>query len=74
MCLALPERVLSVADGTALVESPAGRRRTVSLLLVAETVAAGDYLLVPVGDFAAERLDAASAEASLALLRRLAAA
>jgi hydrogenase expression/formation protein HypC len=45
-----------------------GERRAVSLLLLDEPVAVGDYLLVQHGQFAYERLDAESARQSLALI------
>ncbi len=71
MCLALPRRVLSVADGTAAIEDGPGVRR-VSLLLLDRPVRPGDYLLVPAGGFAAEILDAEAGRAMLSRLRALA--
>lgn len=70
MCLAAPSRVVALADGAATVEC-FGQRREVSLLLLDEPVALGDYLLVQAGGFAFERLDAAAGEAALALMREL---
>ncbi|MEJ8836037.1 HypC/HybG/HupF family hydrogenase formation chaperone [Ramlibacter sp. AN1133] len=70
MCLAAPSRVTALADGTATVEC-FGQRREVSLLLMEEAVAVGDYLLVQAGGFAFERLDAAAGEAALALMQEL---
>jgi len=70
MCLAAPSRVVALADGVATVEC-FGQRREVSLLLLDEPVAPGDYLLVQAGGFAFERLDAAAGEAALALMQEL---
>lgn len=70
MCLAAPSRVVAVADGVATTEC-FGRRRDVSLLLLDEPVAVGDWLLVQAGGFAFERMDAARAQAALALMEDL---
>jgi hydrogenase expression/formation protein HypC len=71
MCLAAPSRVVAVGDDeTACVEC-FGQQRTVSLMLLDEPVAVGDYLLVQVGGFAFERLDAARALEALATMRQL---
>ena len=70
MCLAAPSRVVALADGAATVEC-FGQRRDVSLLLMEEPVAIGDYLLVQAGGFAFERMDAAAGEAALALVQEL---
>jgi hydrogenase expression/formation protein HypC len=67
MCLALPSRVLRVEGMVALVEAGAGTRE-VSLMLLDEPVAAGDYVLVQHGRFAFERLDAARAREALDLI------
>ncbi len=60
MCIALPHRVLALQGQSALVEVGAGTQE-VSLLLLTEEVAAGDYLLVQAGGFAFARLDAEDA-------------
>lgn len=65
MCLAIPSRVEHV-DGLQAVVDVRGERREVSLLLLDEEVAVGDYLLVRAGGFAFERLDAETALATLA--------
>jgi hydrogenase expression/formation protein HypC len=67
MCLAAPSKVLEVRDGIALTEC-FGQQREVSLLLMEEDVAVGDYLLIQAGGFAFERVDSARAEESLALM------
>ena len=67
MCLALPSRVEQVDGLTAIVEA-GGERREVSLALLDEPVAVGDYVVVRNGRFAAERLDAEAAREALALI------
>jgi hydrogenase expression/formation protein HypC len=70
MCLAAPSRVIEVRDGMAVTEC-FGQVREVSLLLMNEDVAVGDYLLIQAGGFAFERVEAARAEEALALMREL---
>jgi hydrogenase expression/formation protein HypC len=70
MCLAAPSRVLELRDGMAVTEC-FGQQREVSLLLMNEDVAVGDYLLIQAGGFAFERVEAARAEEALALMREL---
>ncbi|KAF0162791.1 MAG: hydrogenase expression/formation protein HypC [Rhodocyclaceae bacterium] len=70
MCLAAPSRVLEVGDGTALTEC-FGQIREVSLLLMTEEVAVGDYLLIQAGGFAFERVDPERAREALALMEEL---
>ena len=70
MCLAAPSRVLEVHDGMALTEC-FGQRRQVSLLLLEEDVAVGDYVLIQTGGFAFERLEPERARESLALMEKL---
>jgi len=70
MCLAAPSRVVTVDGETACVEC-FGRQRTVSLMLLDEPVAVGDYLLVQAGGFAFERLDAERAQEALATMQQL---
>lgn len=67
MCLAAPSKVLEVRDGIALTEC-FGQQREVSLLLLDEDVAVGDYLLIQAGGFAFERVEPERAEESLALI------
>lgn len=72
MCMAIPSRVLSIDGLQALVDTR-GQTRAVSLaLLEPGSVAVGDYLLVQLGSFAYERLDAADALQTLALIDELA--
>ena len=70
MCLAAPSRVLEVRDGMALTEC-FGQQREVSLLLMNEDVAVGDYLLIQAGGFAFERVEVQRAEEALALMREM---
>jgi hydrogenase expression/formation protein HypC len=70
MCLAAPSKVLEVRDGVALTEC-FGQQRAVSLLLMNEEVAVGDYLLIQAGGFAFERVEPGRAEESLALMADL---
>jgi len=70
MCLAAPSRVLEVSDGMALTEC-FGQLREVSLLLMTEAVAVGDYLLIQAGGFAFERVEPERAEEALALMREM---
>lgn len=65
MCIALPHRVLRVAGDVALIERDDGETVEVSLLLLGECVAPGDYLLIQAGGFAMERLDADTAQQRL---------
>lgn len=70
MCLAVPSRIVAIDGMTATVEA-FGRQRQVSLMLMEEAVAVGDYLLVQVGDFAFERVDPERAEESLRLMEEI---
>ena len=70
MCLAAPSRVLEVRDGMALTEC-FGQQREVSLLLMNEDIAVGDYVLIQAGGFAFERVEAQRAEEALALMREM---
>jgi hydrogenase expression/formation protein HypC len=70
MCLAAPSRVIEVREGMAVTEC-FGQTREVSLLLLDEEIAVGDYLLIQAGGFAFERVEAERAEEALALMREL---
>jgi len=70
MCLAAPSKVIEVRDGMAVTEC-FGQQREVSLLLMDEEIAVGDYLLIQAGGFAFERVEAARAEEALTLMREL---
>lgn len=70
MCLAAPSKVVEVRDGMAVTEC-FGQIREVSLMLMTEDVAVGDYVLIQAGGFAFERVDAERALESLALMEEL---
>lgn len=70
MCLAIPSRVLEIDDQMAVVDT-AGERRRVSLMLMHEGVAVGDYVLIQHGRFAFERVDAGRAREALALMEEV---
>ncbi|MDP1985098.1 MAG: HypC/HybG/HupF family hydrogenase formation chaperone [Sulfuritalea sp.] len=70
MCLAAPSRVIEVRDGMAVTEC-FGQVREVSLLLMTEDIAVGDYLLIQAGGFAFERVEPERAQEALALMREL---
>jgi hydrogenase expression/formation protein HypC len=70
MCLAIPSRVLEINDQMALVDT-AGEQRRVSLMLMHEDVAVGDYVLIQLGQFAYERVDAERAREALALMEEV---
>jgi len=67
MCLSIPSKVLEVRAGMATIEC-FGTRRSVSLLLLDEDVAVGEYLLVRAGGYAYEKVDEARALDVLALM------
>lgn len=70
MCLAVPSQVIEIDGDMATVEA-FGETRHVSLLLMPEEVALGDYLLIQAGGFAFERVEPERAEESLRLMREL---
>jgi hydrogenase expression/formation protein HypC len=72
MCLAVPGRILSIAevDGTVMAEADfGGVRKNVCLQYVPDATV-GEYVVVHVG-FAIQRLDEASAQETLANFERL---
>jgi hydrogenase expression/formation protein HypC len=72
MCLAVPGRVLSIAevDGTLMAEVDFGGVRKSVCLQYAPDVAVGEYVVVHVG-FAIQRLDEESARETLANFERM---
>jgi hydrogenase expression/formation protein HypC len=70
MCLAVPSKVVEL-DGDMATVQAFGQSRRVSLLLLSEAVAVGDYLLVQAGGFAFERVAPDHALASLRLMQEL---
>lgn len=69
MCLGVPGRVIEVRDLTATVDFW-GVRKDVSLMIVDEPVAPGDYILNHVG-FAIRRIPPESVQETLALYEML---
>ena len=69
MCLAIPSKVVEIRDKMATIDV-SGVRRDVSLLLLPEEAAVGDYVLVHAG-FAIQRIDPEAAEEAMKLLREL---
>ena len=72
MCLAVPGRVLSIAevDGTLMADVDFGGVRKSVCLQYIPDAAVGEYVVVHVG-FAIQRLDEASAQETLANFERL---
>lgn len=66
MCLAIPSRVVAIAQNGLATIDIAGVRRRVALDLVPDT-RIGDYVIVHAG-FAIQRLDEDEAQRTLALL------
>lgn len=66
--MAVPSRITAIDNGVATVEA-FGETRTTSLMLLADEVAVGDYVILgPGGTFAAEKLDPEMAAEALAYL------
>lgn len=70
MCLAVPSKVVELDGEVAIVEA-FGQARRVSLLLMPEEVALGDYVLIQAGGFAFERVEAERAEDALRVMAEL---
>lgn len=64
MCMAIPSRVVELAGEMATVEA-FGEVRNVSLMLMNDEVALGDYVLVQAGGFAYERIEHQVAQEAL---------
>ena len=71
MCIGIPSKVISVEGSMARVES-FGEERDVSLILMAEEVSVGDYLLIQIGNFAAEIIAPQRAKEALEYLQQAA--
>jgi len=69
MCLAVPTKIISIADDRMGVVEIAGVQRRVALDLVPDAQV-GDYVIIHVG-FAIQKLDEAEAARTLALLEEL---
>jgi len=64
MCMAIPSRIVELAGEMATVEA-FGELRSVSLMLMNDGVALGDYVLVQAGGFAYERVERQVAQEAL---------
>jgi hydrogenase expression/formation protein HypC len=71
MCLAIPSEIVEIREQTATIDL-AGVRREVSLILLPEEAAVGDYVLVHAG-FAIQKIDKEAAEETLHWLEEIAA-
>ena len=69
MCVGVPMRVISI-DGSDAVAEIDGVRRQASLMLMADEVREGDFVIVHAG-FAIARLDEAEAQETLAMMREV---
>lgn len=69
MCLAIPSKIVEIDDLRAVVDVY-GARREISLMLLAEEVALGDFVLVHAG-FAIQKVDREAAEESLQVISAL---
>nr|WP_321432334.1 HypC/HybG/HupF family hydrogenase formation chaperone [uncultured Campylobacter sp.] len=71
MCLSIPSKVISIDENNFAIVDTMGVRRGVSLDLIAEPVAVGEYILIHVG-FAMSKIDTEQALASLELYQKIA--
>ncbi len=71
MCLSIPSKVISIDENNFAIVDTMGVRRGVSLDLIAEPVAVGDYVLIHVG-FAMEKIDMQYALESLKIYEQIA--
>ena len=69
MCLAIPSKVVAINDKMATIDV-SGVRRDISLLLLPEEAAIGDYVLVHAG-FAIQKIDREAAEEALKLITEI---
>lgn len=69
MCLGVPMQVMTVEGDTVVAEID-GVRREASLLMLADPVGVGDYVIVHAG-FAISRIDPAEAEETLRMMREV---
>jgi len=70
MCLAIPSKVVAIKDKMGTIDV-SGVRREVSLLLLPEEVALGDFVLVHAG-FAIQKIDREAAEEAMKLIQEIA--
>jgi len=70
MCIAFPGRILTIDQDNFAVIDISGTRREVSLDIVDEPVAVGDYVICHAG-YAIQRIDEEAAQEKLAFLKEL---
>ena len=69
MCVGVPMQVVSIDNGNAITEID-GVRREASLMLLAEELNVGDFVIVHAG-FAISKLDEEDARETLAMMREV---
>jgi len=69
MCLAVPSKIIRINDLTATIDVM-GARREISLMILPEEVAVGDYVLVHAG-FAIQKVQEDTALDSLGLINEI---
>ncbi len=69
MCLAIPSKVIRIQDMNATVDVY-GAQRDISLLLLPEEVALGDFVLVHAG-FAIQKVDNETADEALRYIKQI---
>ncbi|HOK06255.1 MAG TPA: HypC/HybG/HupF family hydrogenase formation chaperone [Syntrophales bacterium] len=70
MCIAFPGKILTIGEDNVAVIDISGTRREVSLDIIDEPVAVGDYVICHAG-FAIQRLDEEVALEKLSFLKEL---
>ncbi len=70
MCIAFPGKILTIDEDNFAVIDISGTRREVSLDIVDEPVAVGDYVICHAG-YAIQRIDEEVAQEKLAFLKEL---
>lgn len=69
MCVGVPMQVVSI-DGDAIVAEVDGVRRSASLMMLADEVKVGDFLIIHAG-FAISKLDEEEARETLQMMREV---
>lgn len=69
MCVGVPMQVVSI-DGDAIVAEVDGVRRSASLMMLADEVKVGDFLIIHAG-FAISKLDEEEAQETLQMMREV---
>ena len=67
MCLAIPSKIVSAKEASAVVELYGGARKEISTLLLSEEPSVGDFVIVHAG-FAIQKIERENAEESYRLL------